>query len=265
MGVGAGVRRVAASTPGRTMKPDQGRGSLPYHEWVRRRRVLVVDDEDRIREIVRGYLEQDDFEVVEARDGGEALRLAREFAPDVVVLDVMMPGRDGIEVLRELRATSDVYVILLTAKAEEVDKLVGLSVGADDYLTKPFSPRELVARVKAVLRRERGTGRDDGSERIEFEHLVIDLERREATLHGEPVELTALQFDLLVALARTPGRVFSRRQLLEEVWGWDFYGDERVVDVHIRNLRRALGDDARHSTLIGTVRGIGYKFVGVSA
>ncbi|MEX2100058.1 MAG: response regulator transcription factor [Acidimicrobiia bacterium] len=231
---------------------------------MRRRRVLVVDDEDRIREIVRGYLEQDDFEVAEARDGDEALRLAREFEPDVVVLDVMMPGRDGIEVLQELRAMSDVYVILLTAKAEEVDKLVGLSVGADDYLTKPFSPRELVARVKTVLRRERTTGREGHAERLEFEQLAIDLDRREATLDGGPVDLTSLQFDLLVALARAPGRVFTRRQLIEQVWGWDFYGDERVVDVHIRNLRRALSDDAEHPKLIGTVRGVGYKFVGVS-
>ena len=258
---------MPALTPRQATSPDpgsnEGRGSFPYHGRVRRRRVLVVDDEDRIREILRGYLEQDDFEVVEARDGDEALRLARELAPDVVVLDVMMPGRDGIEVLRELRTTSDMYVILLTAKAEEVDKLVGLSVGADDYLTKPFSPRELVARVKTVLRRERDTGRDGDSERLDFEHLAIDLDRREATLHGEPVELTTLQFDLLVALARAPGRVFTRRQLLEQVWGWDFYGDERVVDVHIRNLRRALGDDAESPMLIGTVRGVGYKFVGV--
>jgi DNA-binding response OmpR family regulator len=221
--------------------------------------VLVVDDEDRIRDVVRGYLEQDDFEVLEARDGDEALRLAREFSPDVVILDVMMPGRDGIEVLRELRTSSDVYVILLTAKDEEVDKLVGLSVGADDYLTKPFSPRELVARVKTVLRRERDTDR-----RGDAEHLVIDLGRREAILDESPTELTTLQFDLLVALASAPGRVFTRRQLLEQVWGMDYYGDERVVDVHIRNLRRVLGDDAEHPTLIGTVRGVGYRFVGVA-
>ena len=174
-----------------------------------------------------------------------------------------MPGIDGLEVLRELRHESDVYVILLTARSEEVDKLIGLSVGADDYVTKPFSPRELVARVKSVLRRTRGSGAVDADDRLEFSDLAIDLARREVHRDGELVELTALEFDLLVALAKAPGRVFTRRQLLEQVWGWDFYGDERVVDVHIRSIRRALGDSAEKPELVGTVRGVGYKFLGV--
>ncbi len=229
---------------------------------VRAQRVLVVDDEIKIREIVRRFLEQDGYEVAEAEDGDTALRVARELGPDLVVLDVMMPGTDGIEVLRVLRSESDVPVILLTARTEEVDKLVGLSVGADDYVTKPFSPRELVARVKTVLRRRRTGPLAEPGNRLEFAGLAIDLARRDVERDGQLVELTALEFDLLVALARTPGRVFTRRQLLEQVWGWDFYGDERVVDVHIRRIRRALGDRTESPELIGTVRGVGYKFLG---
>jgi DNA-binding response OmpR family regulator len=223
--------------------------------------VLVADDEARIRDIVRGYLEAEGFDVVSAGDGEEALRVARERKPDVVVLDVMMPGLDGVEVLRRLRRESDVYVIMLTARSDEVDKLVGLSVGADDYMTKPFSPRELVARIRAVLRRTRVTEPSAASECLEFEDLTIDTARREVTRRGERVDLSALEFDLLVALAGAPGRVFTRGQLLQQVWGWDFYGDERVVDVHIRSIRRALGDSADAPELLGTVRGVGYKFL----
>jgi DNA-binding response OmpR family regulator len=231
---------------------------------VAAQRVLVVDDEARLRGIVRRYLELEGYEVAEAADGPTALKIARDLRPDLVVLDVMMPGLDGIDVLRSLRTESDVYVILLTARAEEVDKLIGLSVGADDYVTKPFSPRELVARVKTVLRRERGTRFDGGDERLDFEGLSVELARREVNRDGRPVELTTLEFDLLAALARAPGRVLTRRQLLEQVWGWDFYGDERVVDVHIRAIRKALGDDAGAPQLIGTVRGVGYKFLGAT-
>ena len=224
------------------------------------KRVLVVDDEDRIRSVVRGYLENDGYEVAEASDGETAIRVEQDWHPDLVVLDVMMPGTDGLEVLRRLRTRSEVPVILLTARSEEVDKLVGLSVGADDYVTKPFSPRELVARVKTVLRR--GVVQAAAtSERLEFAQLVIDVDAREVERNGESVELSALEFDLLVALARTPGRVLTRRQLLERVWGYDFFGDERVVDVHIRSIRRALGDNAESPEIIGTVRGVGYKFV----
>ncbi len=227
-------------------------------------RVLVVDDEERIRDVVQGYLEADGFAVAVAGDGSEGLRLARDLEPDVVILDVGLPGLDGFEVLQRLRRESDVYVIMLTARADEVDKVVGLSVGADDYVTKPFSPRELVARVRAVLRRGRATNDAAPSERLELDGLVIDTARREVARDGEPVSLSALEFDLLVALARAPGRVFTRAQLLQQVWGWDFYGDERVVDVHIRSIRRALGDSAETPSLIGTVRGVGYKFLAVS-
>jgi len=225
------------------------------------KRVLVVDDEDRIRGIVRRYLETDGFEVAEARDGESALRVARDWHPDLVVLDVMMPRIDGLEVLRQLRTGSNVAVILLTARSEEVDKLVGLSVGADDYVTKPFSPRELVARIKAVLRRGAASPSPEVGERLVFNALEIDVDGREVLRHGKGVELSALEFDLLVALARAPGRAFTRRQLLERVWGFDFYGDERVVDVHIRSIRKALEDSAEAPELIGTVRGVGYKFL----
>ncbi|HUZ21292.1 MAG TPA: response regulator transcription factor [Acidimicrobiales bacterium] len=222
--------------------------------------VLVVDDEEKIRKVARAYLEADGFAVEEAADGPTALEAAARRPPDVVVLDIMLPGMDGLEVLRRLRAGSEVYVILLTARAEEVDKLVGLSLGADDYVTKPFSPRELAARVKAVLRRSR-EATTGTVEVLETAHLQIDTARREVREGDRVVELSVLEFDLLVALATSPGRVFTRRQLLEKVWGYDFFGDERVVDVHIRNLRRALGDDAVAARIIGTVRGVGYRLL----
>ena len=226
------------------------------------RRVLVVDDEAGIRQVLRGYLEREGFEVTEAPDGGSALRLAAapgRQAPDVVLLDVGLPDLDGLEVLRRLRAVSDVYVILVTARVEEVDRLVGLGVGADDYDTKPFSPREVVARVKAVLRRARPPTPDH--EQLVFPGLVLDVGRREVTRDGRAVDLSALEFDLLTMLMSAPGRVFTRRQLLERVWGQDWYGDERVVDVHIRGLRAKLGDDAAAPAYIGTVRSVGYRFL----
>ena len=225
------------------------------------RRVLVVDDEPHIRTVLRGYLEADGFAVVEAADGETALQAVHAGQPDLVLLDVMLPGIDGLEVLRRLRAFSDVYVVLLTARTEEVDKLVGLGVGADDYVTKPFSPREVAARVKAVLRRDRGQPARDQNV-LRFDGLTIDRDGREVDSDGTPVPLSTLEFDLLAALADAPGRVFSRRQLLERVWGYDFYGDELVVDVHIRSLRARLGDDANDPRLIATVRGVGYKFIG---
>jgi DNA-binding response OmpR family regulator len=222
------------------------------------RRVLVVDDEPHIRAVLRGYLQADGLAVSEAADGEDAVRQVRQDAPDLVLLDVMLPGIDGIETLRQVRTFSDVYVILVTARAEEVDKLVGLGVGADDYVTKPFSPREVAARVKAVLRRERGV-RQTGAAVLRFDGLTVDPGTREVQADGTPVGLSALEFDLL---AEAPGRVFSRRQLLERVWGYDFFGDERVVDVHIRSLRARLGDNAANPRLIATVRGVGYKFTG---
>lgn len=225
--------------------------------------VLVVDDEAPIREVVRRYLVADGVEVLEAGDGVTALALFEAHAPDVVVLDIMLPGLDGIEVLRRLRTRSDVYVVLLTARTEETDRLVGLSVGADDYVTKPFSPRELAARVKALLRRPHMADRDERALRVDG--LTVDADRREVHVDGRPVDLSALEFDLLTALVGAPGRVFTRRQLLERVWGFDYYGDERVVDVHVRNLRKALGDAADAPRFIPTVRGVGYKFAGAGA
>jgi DNA-binding response OmpR family regulator len=237
-------------------------GAFPSIEAVTTpAKILVVDDEANLRNLVGSYLRAEGFDVAEAGDGASAVDAVRRRRPDLVVLDVAMPGMDGIEALREIRSMSDVYVVMLTARAEETDKLIGLSVGADDYITKPFSPRELVARVKAVLRRG---GRDrpvpDG-EVSTFPRLTIDRGRRTVSVDGGEREVTALEFDLLAALAAQPGRVFSRRQLLEAVWGWDYFGDERVVDVHIRKLRLALGDDAGEPTFIGTVRGVGYRFL----
>lgn len=223
-------------------------------------KILIVDDETSIRNLVRSYLEADGYRVLEAENGEQAVRLVRDQIPDLVVLDVGMPVLDGVEALREIRTFSDVYVVMLTARAEEVDKLIGLSVGADDYLTKPFSPRELVARIKAVLRRQRGSAANTEGELV-FADLAVSKARREVTVSGQPADLTTLEFDLLAALASQPGRVFSRRQLIEAIWGWDYYGDERVVDVHIRKLRKGLGDDAAEPRIIGTVRGVGYKFI----
>ncbi|MFZ5849905.1 MAG: winged helix-turn-helix domain-containing protein [Actinomycetota bacterium] len=223
-------------------------------------RVLVVDDEEPLARLVEQYLVREGFRVALAHDGGRALDLARELRPDVVVLDLMLPVVDGVEVCRRLRTFSDAYVLMLTARSEEVDKLVGLSVGADDYVTKPFSPRELVARVKALLRRPRAPAVDDDRRPV---HRVGDLEvdagAREVRVGGGLVELTRMEFDLLAALATRPRQAFSRRQLLEEVWGGDWYGDEHVVDVHIAHLRRKLSDDPREPRFIRTVRGVGYR------
>jgi len=225
---------------------------------MRQESILVVDDEEKIRAIVRSYLQQEGYQVDEAATGEDAVSKIRERTPDLVVLDVRLPGIDGMEVLRQVRRVSDVYVIMLTARTDEI---IGLEVGADDYMTKPFSPRELVARVKAVLRRGRGSTTTD-DELLRFEGLDIDIARREAAVDSSPVELTSLEFDLLAALTSAPGRVFTRRQLIERVWGWDFFGDDRIVDVHVRNIRKALGDPADAPRFIGTVRGVGYKFVG---
>ncbi len=221
------------------------------------RTVLVVDDEPHIRELVCGYLRRDGFAAAEAGSGEEALATLARDAVDLVVLDVRLPGIDGMETLRRLRRTSDVPVLMLTARAEEADRIVGLEIGADDYVTKPFSPREVVARVRAILRR--GDTSERGADRVDVGDVRIDLTGREVSVAGVPAVLTALEFDLLAALASAPGRVFTRRQLIERVWGWDFFGDERIVDVHIRKVRRALGDDAEAPRLVHTVRGVGYK------
>jgi len=210
--------------------------------------------------MVRQYLEAEGFAVAEAAGGTEALDRVRTSSPDLILLDVSMPAPDGFEVLQTLRRTSDVPVIMLTARSEEIDRVVGLTMGADDYVTKPFSPRELVARIRAVLRRRR-PGLPDLGEVSVFDGLTVDLARREVTVGEAKPELSTLEFDLLTGLAAAPGRVFTRAQLLEKVWGWDYFGAERVVDVHIANLRKKLGDEANHPKFIATVRGVGYKFV----
>jgi len=222
--------------------------------------VLVVDDEPSIREIVRGFLERDGMAVVEAADGPSAVEMARTASPDVVVLDVMLPGFDGLEVLRRIRTFADPYVLLLTARSEEVDRIVGLTVGADDYLTKPFSPRELMARVHALLRRKRAEPAADERSALRVADLVVDLRRRTVARAGEPVDLTLLEFDLLAALARDPGVVLTRQQLLDAIWGIDFFGDDHVLDVHTANIRRKLGDDPSRPRYIETVRGVGFRF-----
>jgi DNA-binding response OmpR family regulator len=221
-------------------------------------RALVVDDEPLLVRLVTRYLEREGFQVQAAGDGQQAVELARTFQPEVIVLDLMLPRMDGIEACRRIRTFSDAYVVMLTARTEEVDKLVGLGVGADDYLTKPFSPRELVARIRAMLRRPRAAAAAAGPVRRVGE-LVIDPAAREVHRAGEPVELTRLEFDLLEALSERPRVVLSRRQLLERVWGGDWYGDEHLVDVHIANLRRKLGDDPRQPRHILTIRGVGYR------
>jgi DNA-binding response OmpR family regulator len=225
--------------------------------------VLVVDDEPNLVDLVRGYLEREGYAVLSAADGPTALDLARTAQPDLVVLDLLLPGLDGVEVCRRLRRFSDAYVVMLTARAEEVDKLVGLAVGADDYLTKPFSPRELVARVKAMLRRPRDGGSGAAGPEVpaarRYGDLVIDEARHEVTVRGAPVALTAREFALLGALAAHPGRVFTRDQLLERVWGTEYY-DDHVVDVHVANLRRKLDDDPARPRYVETVRGVGYRF-----
>ncbi len=231
-------------------------------------RILVVDDETALVELVQSYLEREQYEVLTAADGRTALDLARTAEVDLVVLDVMLPILDGLEVCRQLRQFSNAYVIMLTARAEEIDKILGLTVGADDYLTKPFSPRELVARIKALLRRPRltATALHTSSEPLDetpapqhWDDLTIDEAQHEVTLHGQPVELTAREFALLLALAQHPGRVFTRAQLLERVWG-DAYYDDHVVDVHIGNLRKKLEADPAHPQYLETVRGVGYRF-----
>jgi DNA-binding response OmpR family regulator len=212
-------------------------------------------------DLVGEYLANDGYEVQVAHDGLRAVDAARELDPDVVILDLGLPGQDGLEVCRQLRTFSDAYVVMLTARSDEVDTLVGLSVGADDYMTKPFSPRELIARLRAMLRRPRPLGAKGGDrpQLRSFGALSIDPLGRDVWLDGEPVSLTRTEFDLLAALSARPQMAFSRRRLIEDVWGGGWVGDEHLVDVHVLHLRRKLGDDAAASRYIRTVRGVGYR------
>ncbi|GAB4372925.1 MAG: response regulator transcription factor [Spirochaetales bacterium] len=234
-------------------------------------RVLIADDEPKIVRLVAAYLEAEGFETISAFDGEEALRKVQTERPDCVILDISMPKMDGLEVAREIRRDSEVPILFLSARAEETDRIVGLALGGDDYVVKPFSPRELVARVRAILRRTRWTTRASisgaRSRRVENRTVLragavsLDMEKRRVTVEGKPKNLTALQFDLLKTLLREPGRVFSRLELLEVLSGSAYEGYERTIDAHIKNLRKALGDDAESPRYIGTIRGVGYSFL----
>ena len=230
-------------------------------------RALVVDDEAALADVVASYLQREHFEVTVCHGGAEALAVAREVDPDVVVLDLGLPGIDGLEVCRQLRTFSDAYVVMLTARDTEMDTIVGLSVGADDYITKPFSPRELVARIRAMLRRPRtaavamspaGAGAQMPPARS-FGSLSIELASRQVFLEGDLIPLTRTEFDILAALSSRPGAVWSRRQLIDAVWGEPWVGNDHLVDVHVGHLRRKLGDDPADPRFVFTVRGVGYR------
>jgi len=229
------------------------------------KRVLVVDDDVKTVELVKLYLNRDGYRVLTAYDGVEALRLARESHPDLIVLDIMLPRLDGLEVCRSLRAESDVPIIMLTARTTDEDKLAGLDLGADDYVTKPFSPRELAARVRAVLRRLHEEASQRGSDEIKHGELTVNFRQREAFLGSKPLNLTPVEFKILGVLIREPGRVFSRAQLIEKTIGYDFEGFDRTIDVHILNLRRKLEPDSHHPHYVKTVYGAGYKFLEVKS
>jgi len=243
---------------------SQPAGNLvPKTSWPSGLRVLVVDDERALADLVGSYLTRDGFEVSMAYDGQQAIDQARQVDPDVMVLDLGLPLVDGVEVCRVVRTFSDCYIVMLTARTEEIDKLIGLSVGADDYLTKPFSPRELLARIQAMLRRPRastaaGAPSPEAPPRV-FGALSIDVAGREVHLEGELVALTRTEFDVLEALSGRPKLVFSRRQLIDSVWDETWVGDEHLVDVHVAHLRKKLGDDPGSPRYVRTIRGIGYR------
>ncbi|NLZ39229.1 MAG: response regulator transcription factor [Firmicutes bacterium] len=224
--------------------------------------ILVVDDEEHIRELVRLYLEKNGFKVAVAADGAEALEKAKTLKPQLIILDIMLPKMDGWDVCREVRKISDVPIIMLTAKGEEFDKVLGLELGADDYLTKPFSPRELVARVKAILRRVVIDDTMQKEDQISFPGLSINYASREVQVGEKLVSLTPKEFDLLWFLAKNPSKVFTREQLLTAVWGYDYYGDLRTVDTHIKRLREKVEREGAQELAfqIKTIWGVGYKF-----
>lgn len=222
-----------------------------------RLRVLIVEDEIPLAKVISSYFEREGFAVTLAHDGPTAVDAARTTSPELIVLDWMLPGFDGLEVARQVRTFTDAYIVMLTARDDETDKVIALSVGADDYIVKPFSPRELIARAKAMLRRPRAVPVVE-SKPITVGALTIDLESRSVTIDGAPIDLTRTEFDLLAAMAIRPKMAFDRRQLLDEVWGGEWYGDDHVVDVHVAHLRRKLGDDPANPRFIRTVRGVGY-------
>jgi two-component system alkaline phosphatase synthesis response regulator PhoP len=224
------------------------------------RTVLVVDDEPKILEVVRDYLDDAGFSVSTAADGRSALDLARAVAPDLVVLDLGLPGLDGLDVARELRRRSAVPIIMLTARSDELDRVLGLELGADDYLVKPFSPRELVARVRAVLRRADQAHAEDADEPIVVGDVAIDRSRRSVSVAGRAVDMTATEFELLTHLASRPGRVFTRAQLLEVIHGIAVESYDRAIDAHVKNIRRKLEPDPHRPRYVLTVHGVGYRF-----
>jgi len=245
---------------------EQGFGLVPLdmhiaarEQEMTKRKILVVDDDPKIVELVRLYLEKDGYRVLVAYDGLKALEIARQKRLDLIVLDLLLPGMDGLDVCRVLKAETEVPIIMLTARTTDEDKLIGLELGADDYITKPFNPREVVARVRAVLRRV-GKDAPQGPAEMRFADLVIDRRRHEVRVRGEVVPLTPTEFRLLEVLAGEPRRAFSRLELLDQVFGYDFEGFERTVDAHVKNLRKKIEPDPRKPAYIQTVYGIGYKF-----
>jgi two-component system response regulator ResD len=224
-------------------------------------KVLVVDDDPNVREIIRIYIEQNQIEMIEAQDGIEAVEIAERMSPDLIVMDVMMPRMDGLEACREIHKKMDIPIIMLTAKGEEFDRVLGLELGADDYITKPFSPRELVARIKAIFRRIQPRQQvliEEADIVYEFTGLTIHLGRREVIVQGEKIKFRPKEFELLVHMAKSPGYVYTREQLLEHVWGYDFMGDARTVDVHVKKVRQKLCNFGNEC--IQTIWGVGYKF-----
>ncbi|HRX86631.1 MAG TPA: response regulator transcription factor [Phycisphaerae bacterium] len=223
---------------------------------------MVVEDEPDLASVIAAYLRGETFDVDIAGTGPQAVTMAKDLRPDLVVLDIMLPGFDGLEVCRQLRTFTDCYVIMLTARDDEIDKVIGLSVGADDYLVKPFSPRELTARIRAMLRRPRTIGQDSTGQHARlFGPMRLDPDARKVWLDDVELELTRTEFDLLESLTSAPKRAFTRRQLIDAVWGSDWYGDEHIVDVHVGHLRKKLEDDAAAPRFIRTVRGVGYGMV----
>jgi DNA-binding response OmpR family regulator len=222
-------------------------------------RVLVVDDEVALAEIISSYFKKDGFEVLQSYKGLEAVKVARDFQPDLIVLDLMLPGLDGNEVCKEIRKFSDAYIIMLTARDEEMDKIVGLAVGADDYMVKPFSTKELIARARAMLRRPRMEKNEISTESHTRGDLVINADTRSVQIRGQLVELTRTEFDLLLVMARRPNVAFSRRQLIDGVWDESWYGDDHVVDVHVGHLRKKIEELSFGKSYVHTIRGIGYS------